>query len=106
MFIWAGCVDGSSIDLNKIDAFIVGEVPKHDTEGNPVLDSENNQVKTLCVFAVLGANNYPIRVVDSMRDAQITIQSILGNLKKEYDKEHNSVQVATHEEKASLKLGK
>lgn len=109
MFTWIGCLDGASVDLTKIDAFTVGQVQKHDSNGVPLFevadaDGKAAPIMQLCVFALLGQNNFPIRIVTSMHEAQLTIQSILGNLKVQYDKERGVVQIASAEEKVALKL--
>ena len=111
-FIWAGCIDGSSIDVSKVDALVVGQVHKHDSEGKPMFEDISLEpagtpakpIMQMCVFARIGAETYPVRLIDSMHEAQITIQSILGKLKSEYDKERGVVQVASAGEKAALKL--
>jgi len=109
-FLWAGCMDGSSIDMTKIDALVVGQVQKHDSEGKPMFEPADPEGKAapvlqLCVFGKIGADTYPIKTANSMHEAQITVQSILGKLKSEYDKERGVVQVASAGEKAALKLG-
>lgn len=108
-FTWMGCLDGSSVDLNKVDAFTVGNVQKHDSSGQPMFSEveEGKKEPTLqmCTFAVIGQHSFPIKVVADMREAQHIIQSILGSLKTAYDKERGIIQVATHDEKNALKLG-
>ncbi len=110
-FIWAAGLDGSSFDLNKVEAFNLVQGQKHNDKGEPQFEdnSENPEVPAkpimqLYVVAVIGANTYPIRPVKDMADAQLTVQSILGNLKKEYDKEHRGIEIATGEEKKALKI--
>lgn len=105
-FIWAGCMDGSSIDLNKVDAFTVGQVQKHDSNNEPAYEDEEKKVPSMqmCVFAIIGHANYPMRFVSSMHEGQLTIQSILGNMKKEYDKERGGVEIATVEQTKALKI--
>jgi DUF917 family protein len=102
-------MDGSSIDMSKVDALVVGQVQKHDSEGKPMFevadaDGKAAPVMQMCVFARIGAETYPVRLIDSMHEAQVTIQSILGKLKSEYDKERGVIQVASAGEKAALKL--
>lgn len=108
-FTWFGCLDGSSIDANKVDAFTVGQVQKHDTEGKPMFELADTEGKAapvmqLCVFAIIGQTSYPIRVVGSMDEAQLTIQSVLAKLKAAYEKERGVIQVASADEAKSLRL--
>lgn len=102
-FTWISCLDGSSVDLVKADAFTVGQVQKHTDDGQPLFEDEK-PIMIMCVFTRIGNHDYPIRIVSSMNEAQLTIQSILASLKSAYDKERGVIQVATHEEKSSLKL--
>ena len=108
-FAWAGCLDGSSINVNMVEAFAVGQVQKHDSEGRPMFNETDPEKKEpimqMCVFAIIRHREFPVRLVGSMQEAQITIQAILGKLKSDYDKERGAVQVATAEEKSALKLG-
>ncbi len=109
-FTWAGCLDGSSIDLTKIDAFTVGQVQNHNDKGEPMFEdislepagTQAKPIMIMCVFARIGPHDYPIRVVPNMGEAQMTIQSILGKLKKDYDDERGVIKVATTGEKAAL----
>lgn len=111
-FTWVGCLDGASIDLTQVDAFTVGQVQKHDDNGKPMFEDISLEptgtpakpVMVLCVFAIVGANNYPIRVVPDMNQAQLTIQSILGKLKHDYDQERGVVQVASSVDARALKI--
>ena len=106
-FTWAGCLDGSSIDLNRVHAFTVGQVQKHTDNGEPMFQDSEKKVPTLqmCVFALIDQHSFPIRVVSDMREAQVTVQSILAKLRQDYNKERNAVQVATADEQVALKLG-
>lgn len=113
-FIWAGCMDGSSIDLSKLDALIVGQVQQHDSDGKPMFTegitaedgsvSNKEPILQMCVFGRIGVNDYPIGLANGMHDAQVKIQSLLGKLKQEYDKERGVVQIASAEEKKVLKI--
>lgn len=109
-FIWAGCMDGSSIDMNKIDAFVVGQVQQHDSKGQPMFEVAENPdtpkvpILQMCVFCRIGQNDYPVGLVASMHDAQIKIQGLLGTLKSAYDHERGVLKVATAQEKAVLKI--
>lgn len=112
-FTWIGCLDGSSVDLTKIDAFIVGQVQNHNDKGEPMFEDISTEpvgtvakpIMVMCVFARVGPNDYPIHVVPTVNEAQLTIQSILGKLKSDYDKERGVVQVATSQDARALKLG-
>ena len=106
-FAWLACVDGSSIKMSEISAFSVAMVHKHTPEGQPLYedDEKTKPIQQMIVIATIGARDYPLRPVASMQEAQISIQGLLGKMKKDYDDEHGHVRIATGDEKASLKLG-
>lgn len=103
MFIWAACVDGSSINLSSVDAFVIGTVEMKDSKGDTVYDAEGAPRTQYCVYGLIGANQFPIRLCNQPNECTMIIQNILGNMKKEYDKQHRGVvEVATPEEKQVL----
>jgi len=103
-------MDGSSIDMVKLDSFVVGQVQQHDANGQPMFevaenpDSPKVPILQLCVFARIGQHDYPIGLVQNMHEAQVRIQSLLGSLKGAYDAENGVVKVATGQEKKVLKI--
>ncbi len=110
MFCWIGCADGSSINCASIDAFGVTQIPlnedKPNEKGEPVpqKDAEGNPMFQLFVCAIIGANTYAVRPVSGMNEAQLVIRSLLGNMKKEYNKSKGfgNVEIADESEAAKV----
>lgn len=112
MFCWIGCADGTSIDANKIEALGLNQVPiyqdKPDDKGQPIpqLDAEGKPMFQQYVVAVIHGNTYALRPVGGMKEAQLVIRSVLGNMKKEYNKGKPAVEIADQDDVGEIMKAK